>query len=174
MSNKQIVNNFSPDTPFITIMKEAGRQLAALLQNFLDIILNSGLINVDFSDIESVLRPGGRLFIGRQYQGETGISGDVIGSVLDNVVLEPFDISRSSSAILSVEAGPSFNLGLLHEIGDSISSLSSADIHMIMGITINPDLGERVNITVLMIGRFDSLNPECNVSPISQNRNRHE
>ena len=43
LSNKQILDNFSPETPLVEIMNEMGYQLSSLISKFLNIIMTSSL-----------------------------------------------------------------------------------------------------------------------------------
>lgn len=156
LSNKRVLQHFSPRTPLVQIMAEVGLQLTSLINSFIGTITSASLINIDFSDMKTILSPGGHMFIGR------GISLNDTGSeinidlALRNEILEIFDFSQANRSILLIEAGSGFDLGTLYDIGETLENKSDHDIELIMGINLISDMKDEIDMIIFMLGDFSS------------------
>ncbi|UZE94423.1 FtsZ/tubulin family protein [Alkalimarinus alittae] len=168
LSNKQVLNNFPPETPFLEIMKEMGYQLSSLVSKFLNIIMTNGMINIDFSDMKTILSARGHLFIGNPENEKTTLSEDLIEQAMDNKVLDPFHLSQANRAILLIEAGAEFNLGCLHDIGGKVEAISQKDMNLIMGVNITSNIRDGVKVMLLMMSEFETAHQTSEITLVSQ------
>jgi cell division protein FtsZ len=157
LSNKQFLQHFSPRTPLIQIMAEVGLQLTSMINNFIGIITSTSLINIDFADMKTILSAGGHMFIGSNSE-TSEIGSDInLDKALKNEILEAFDFSKSNRSILLIEAGDSFDLGTLYDVGEALASKSDIDIELIMGVNLMPDMSNEIRVTLFMLGDFTVL-----------------
>jgi cell division protein FtsZ len=154
LSNKRVLQHFSPNTPLLKIMEEVGLQLTSLIDNFIGIITSTSLINIDFADMKTILSPGGCMFIGRSSELSNAGLDISIDQALKNEILEIFDFTQANRSILLIEAGSSFNLGTLYDIGEALENKSDKDIELIMGINLEPAMKDEINMTIFMLGDF--------------------
>jgi cell division protein FtsZ len=152
LSNKRVLQHFSPRTSLVQILSEVGLQLTALINNFIGIIMSPSLINIDFSDMRTIFSGGGRMYIGSSSgSNETEIK---IEQALKNEILELFDFSQANRSILLIEAGSEFNLGALYDIGESLEGKSDNDVELIMGVNLSSGAVSEIRITIFMLAEF--------------------
>jgi len=154
LSNKRILQHFSPRTPLVQIMAEVGLQLTSLIKNFIGIITSTSLINIDFSDMKTILSSGGHMFIGSSSELKDTGTEISIEQTLKNELLEAFDFSQTNRSILLIEAGDDFNLGTLCDIGETLERKSDKDIELIMGVNLISEMKDKISITIFMLGDF--------------------
>ncbi len=118
-----------------------------------DLILRPGLVNLDFADVESVLKDGGEAFIGTGVgRGEEAVM-DALQKALASPLLERGTQGYATNVIVSVMAHPDhvgFNefstaMNYLHDRFEGRAEIKPGQV-------MAPELEDRVIVTVLASG----------------------
>lgn len=152
ISNDRLLKDISDNSTTLTqAFLEADEVLHAGVRGISDIITKVGLINVDFADVCTITRNGGRSLMGRGFSTGTDrvlrAAQDAISSSLLEVSID------SATGVLFNVTGP-LDLGLAEvmEAGDYISSKVDADAEFIMGAVHDETLGDEVCVTIVATG----------------------
>lgn len=142
---------------FFNAFEIADDTLANAARSISDIISEKCYINVDFQDVKTTLKDSGTAIISTAYgEGEHRIS-DAIHNALHSPLLKKHDIETSKRLLFKFTCWKDSNNPLraeeIAEITQFTSKLPSS-IDVKWGIGDNPEMGDRVKITVLASG-FD-------------------
>ena len=131
--------------------------LATAVRGVIEIITKPGYINVDFEDVKTMMRASGMALMG--CGSGTGASRleDAIREALDSPLLNDFDLSTARNMLVNVTTGKNekgMRMDELKKIDQMITERAGNLVKFKRGIIWdeNPDVGDRVNITVIATG----------------------
>lgn len=156
INNENLIELYK-DYNFFNAFQKADDTLANAARSISDIISEECYINVDFQDVKTTLKDSGTAIISTAYgEGEHRIS-DAIHNALHSPLLKAHDIYTSKRLLFkftcSQKAENPLRAEEIAEITQFTSRLPSS-IDVKWGIGDNPELGDKVKITVLASG-FD-------------------
>ncbi len=134
-------------------LKKADEVLQQGVQGVTDLINKPGLINLDFADIQTVMRDKGIAHIGIGYGSGDNKAVDAIKSAMDSPLLET-TVNGASDIIVNFSG----NVGIV-EAYDAITYLSEVageEANIIFGTVDNDVAGEDVSITIIATGLEDA------------------
>ena len=145
-----------------TTMKEAFSMADDVLrqgiQGITDLITESGVINLDFADVKTVMSDRGIAHMGVGVgRGENRVI-DAVKEAIGSPLLET-SIDGARAILLNIMGG--YDLGMLeaNEAADLIEKAAARDANIIFGASIKEDLEDEIRITVIATG-FDSEEEE--------------
>ena len=122
-----------------------------------DIITVSGMINVDFADVRSVMANGGPAFMaygeGKGKWAAIEAARSALANPLFNAPLE-----GATGILLNVTGGKDLTLGQVHEVAEIIRKAAKSDANVIFGVVQERHMKKRVGIT--LIGTGVGSNPQ--------------
>ena len=127
-------------------LKKADEVLQQGVQGVTDLINKPGLINLDFADIQTVMRDKGVAHIGIGRASGDNKAVDAIKSAMDSPLLET-TVSGASDIIVNFSG----NIGIV-EAYDAITYLTEVagdGANIIFGTSVREDLGDDVLLTVI-------------------------
>ena len=133
-------------------LKKADEVLQQGVQGVTDLINKPGLINLDFADIQTVMRDKGVAHIGIGRASGDNKAVDAIKSAMDSPLLET-TVSGASDIIVNFSG----NIGIVEVAGDGAN--------IIFGTVDNDVMGEDVCITIIATGIEDNAATQ----PVMQN-----
>ena len=133
-------------------LKKADEVLQQGVQGVTDLINKPGLINLDFADIQTVMRDKGIAHIGIGHGSGDNKAVDAIKSAMDSPLLET-TVDGATDIIVNFSG----NVGIV-EAYDAITYLSEVageEANIIFGTVDNDVAGEDVSITIIATGLED-------------------
>ncbi len=141
-----------------TTMQEAFRiaddVLRQGIQGISDLIIEPGLINLDFADIKSIMQDAGSalMAIGRG-TGDTRCI-DAARQAIESPLLE-ISIEGAKGVLFNITGGPDLGILEVNEAASIIQQHADPEANIIFGAVIDPEMGNDVKITLIATG-FDS------------------
>lgn len=123
------------------------------VQGITDLIAESGVINLDFADVKTVMSDRGIAHMGVGVgKGENRVI-DAVKEAIGSPLLET-SIDGAKAILLNIMGG--YDLGMLeaNEAADLIEKAAARDANIIFGASIKEDLEDEIRITVIATG-FD-------------------
>ena len=138
--------------------KEVDNVLLRGVQSISDLIVVNGLINVDFSDVKSVMSKKGDALIGIGI----GVGASGVREAAEQAVSCPLletSIEGATDAIINVTGGPGLKYNAVKEVANIIRESANTDINVIFGAFINENLNDEIIVTVIATGFEDKSTP---------------
>lgn len=149
-----------------TTMQEAFRiaddVLRQGIQGISDLIIEPGMINLDFADVKSIMQLAGSalMAIGRG-TGDTRCV-DAARQAIDSPLLE-ISIEGAKGVLFNITGGADLGILEVNEAATIIKEHADPDANIIFGAVIDPEMGSDVKITLIATG-FDAIRrPEMRV-----------
>jgi cell division protein FtsZ len=153
--NEKLFNIIDRKTPFKAAFAKADEVLRQGVKGISDIIVETGYINIDFADAETIMRNQGDALMTMGYgEGEDRVT-QAVDSAMDNPLLEDTSIKGATQILVYVSAGEDFSLVEYDEVVKAVCKDIHPDANVISGMYINPEMGQNVRVTVIATG-FES------------------
>ena len=166
--NERLLAVVGKGIPFQDALKKADEVLLHATQGISSLISVTGLVNVDFADVRTVMQEGGSALmgtgIGRGDNRATEAAQQAIASpLLDNV-----SIAGATGVLLNITGGPDMTLGEVYQISEIIHDAAGSDAEIIFGAVHEPAMGGEIRVTVIATGFDSAHNSAAPGAPISQ------
>ncbi|MDA3900522.1 MAG: cell division protein FtsZ [Spirochaetes bacterium] len=152
--NDLLLKIIDKKTPIDEAFKLADDILRQGVQGLADIIQVTGLVNVDFADVRTVMRETGDALMGVGIGHGENKSVDATRMAINSPLLEETSIEGAKAVLINIAGGTDLSLHEATEVTELITSQVDPNANIIFGTTIDPALDERVRVTVIATG-FD-------------------
>ena len=140
-----------PDLPLNAAFKLTDEILVNAVRAVSALILNKGLINLDFADIKSVMKDGGTAMIGiGESESEEKIQ-EAVERAIQNQLLD-IDIAGAKSILINIEGDESMSIGEARKVMFSIAEKLDTKAKIIWGANINKELKGKLKIFIIATG----------------------
>ena len=155
--NNERLREVYADLSVLNAFGKADDTLSVAAKSIAEIITSRGIVNLDFNDVRTVLEDGGVAIMSTGYGEGEGRLRKAIESALHSPLLNNNDIYNSKKILLSITfaADKANNEGLrmeeMNEVNEFMSHFN-CDYQFKCGIFLDPNLGEKVKVTILATG----------------------
>ena len=154
-------------TPMLEAFKEVDNVLRRGVQSISDLIAVVGLVNLDFADVQSVMKDSGRAIIGIGIGMGEDRAIEAAKQAVSSPLLET-SISGATDAIINITGGVNLTLFEAEQAAEVVRAASGNDINTIFGSVINENLSDEVIVTVIATG-FNKKGEEDTKQPVFSN-----
>ena len=155
--NNERLREVYADFSLLNAWEKVDDTLSMAAKSIAEIITNRGIVNLNFYDVRTVLEDGGVAVMSTGYGEGEGRLRKAIDNALHSPLLNNNDIYNSKKILLSITlaADKSNNEGLrmeeMNEVNEFMSHFN-CDYQSKWGIFLDPNLGEKVKVTILATG----------------------
>jgi cell division protein FtsZ len=150
--NQQLMGMVERKTPLKKAYLMADDVLRQGVQGISDLITQTGLINIDFADVESTMKGQGDALMGIGLGSGENRATDAAGKAIDNPLLEETTIEGATKLLVNVAGGEDLSLVELDEVVNAIRKKAHPEVHIIHGVTEDTNLGDSIRVTVIATG----------------------
>ena len=149
--NDKLLQFLPAQTGMLDAFKVADDMLKQGIVGIVDLIATPSLINLDFADVNTVMRNQGlaHMGIGRA-KGENRII-EAVRQAVSSPLLET-TIEGAKSVILNVCGGKDIMLNEISEAAQLVQGIIDESANIIFGATVDDNMSEEVKITVIATG----------------------
>ena len=155
--NNERLREVYADFSLLNAWEKVDDTLSMAAKSIAEIITSRGIVNLNFNDVRTVLEDGGVAIMSTGYGEGEGRLRKAIDNALHSPLLNNNDIYNSKKILLSITfaADKSNNEGLrmeeMNEVNEFMSHFN-CDYQFKCGIFLDPNLGEKVKVTILATG----------------------
>ena len=140
------------ETTFKEAFLLADEVLQQGVRSITDLMVMPGLINLDFADVESVMKEAGKAMMGTGEGEGDNRALEAAERAIANPLLEGVSMTGATGVIISIIGGEDMKLLEVDEAANHIRELVDADANIIWGSAFNPDLDGRIRVSVVATG----------------------
>lgn len=136
---------------------QADDVLLTAVKGISEIITNVGLVQVDFRDVQSVMKDSGVALMGMGIAEGENRAMEAIKAATTSELLNDNDISKTKNVLLTFTCSHEHEITMdeIEVITDYIADQTNEDVDTIWGISYNESIGEKLSITLIATG-FES------------------
>jgi len=149
--NDKLLQIADANTTLIEAFNMADEVLRQGVQGITDLIGDDGLINLDFADVETVMRDRGIAHMGIGHGvGENKVM-DAVTEAIESPLLET-TVAGAKAILLNVTGGYDIGMMDVNEAANQIESVADKDAIIIFGAAIKEEMKDEMSVTVLATG----------------------
>lgn len=152
--NQRLLEIMDKSVPFLEAMKKADDVLAQAVKSIANLITQTGLINVDFADVRSVMDNGGTALMGIGSATGENRAANASKMAIESPLLE-VSIDGAKGVLFNVVGGRDLSMTEISEAAEIVKEKINPDAIFIFGASIDPAFEDKFEVTVLATG-FDS------------------
>ena len=152
--NQKLVLLGDDDLTFIDACRKADEVLYQAVRGISDLITQSGIVNVDFADVKTVMSHMGRALMGTgvaKGQNRARLAAEM---AVTSPLLDDISVEGATGVLINIVGGPDLKMKEIQEAASLVQEQAHEDANIIFGASIDETLGENVKVTVIATG-FD-------------------
>jgi len=151
--NNERLRDFGKDMSLSQAFGHADNILTVAAKGIAEVISVTGIINVDFNDVNTVLRNSGRAIMGSAIGEGDNRAIDAVQNALVSPLLNDNDIYGAKYVLLNITYGnKEVMMDEITEITDYIQDAAGATADVIWGHGYDSSLGDNLSITLIATG----------------------
>jgi cell division protein FtsZ len=150
--NEKLLTVLGKEATLLDAFCKANEVLQGAVQGIAELITRSGLINVDFADVRTVMSEMGMAMMGSAVASGDNRASEAAMAAVSSPLLEDVNISGARGILVNVTAGPDMSIGEFEEVGNTVKDFASDDATVVMGTVIDPEMHGEVRVTLVATG----------------------
>jgi cell division protein FtsZ len=150
--NQHLMKIVDKNTPVNEAFVIADDVLRQGVQGISDLITIPGEINIDFADVETIVKGQGDALMGIGVGHGDNRAVDAATNAINNPLLEDAKVEGAKGLLVNVTGGGDFSLAEYEEIVNIITSNTDTDAEIIAGLNIDTTLEDEVKVIVVATG----------------------
>jgi cell division protein FtsZ len=152
--NERLLSVVGKNVPFQEALKKADEVLLHATQGISTLISVTGLVNVDFADVRTVMQNGGSALMGTGVSRSDDRSLEAAQQAIASPLLDDVSINGSTGVLVNITGGEDLTLGEVNQISEVIHEAAGDQAEIIFGAVHDPAMEGEVRVTVIATG-FD-------------------
>lgn len=150
--NEKLLTVLGSETTLLDAFGSANQVLQGAVQGIAELITRPGLINVDFADVRTVMAEMGMAMMGSGSSSGEDRAREAAESAVSSPLLEDINLAGAKGILVNVTAGMDMGIGEFQQVGETVREFASDDATVVVGTVIDPDLKDRIRVTVVATG----------------------
>ncbi len=150
--NQYLLKVVENNTPIKQAFLIADDVLYQGVQGISELITEPGEINIDFADVKTVMKGKGDALMGIGFGEGSNRAIDAAKEAISNPLLENATIDGAKSVLVNLAGSDNLTLQEYQDVVELITANCPDDALIIAGQAFNPELGDRIKVTVVATG----------------------
>ncbi|HEU4570959.1 MAG TPA: cell division protein FtsZ [Gemmatimonadales bacterium] len=152
--NERLMAVVGKQIPFTDALKKADEVLLHATQGIADLITHTGMINVDFADVRTIMQNGGAALMGTGTGRGENRSMEAAQQAISSPLLDNVSIQGATGVLINITHGPDLTMDELTRINEVIHDAVGGEAEIIFGNRVDDAMQGEVRVTVIATG-FD-------------------
>ena len=150
IDNNRLVESL-PHAPLNETFRIVNSSLADMVKEIVETVLGSGMINVDFSNFEAIVKDGGVATVGFGESNAPNRAEEAVRNALRNPL---FGVSYQDAkgALIHVSGDDHMTIEEVNKVGEIVSEMMNKNAVVTWGARVNPNLAGMLRVTLMMTG----------------------
>ena len=171
--NQKLLPVLGSDVSLVNAFKAANDVLLDAVQGITELIVHPGMINVDFADVRTVMSGMGAAIMGTGAAKGEYRAREAAEKAIACPLLEDINLQGARGILVNISAAD-MGIAEFDEVGNIVHEFASEDAVIKIGMSINPELGDEIKVTVVATGmglpsRVVKMAPKATAGYINQN-----
>ncbi|MGE5557398.1 MAG: cell division protein FtsZ [Bacillota bacterium] len=149
--NDRLLQVAEKRTSILEAFRIADDVLRQGVQGISDLVTFTGLINVDFADVRTIMTQSGTALMGIGVSRGDNRAVDAAKQAINSPLLET-TIEGAKGVLLNITGSQNLGLFEVNEAANIVKENADPDAHIIFGAAIDESLGDEIRVTVIATG----------------------
>ena len=140
------------DITMLDAFARADDVLLQAVQGISDLIINAGMINVDFADVKTIMASNGRALMGTGIAKGDRRALEAAEMAVNSPLLDEVSVQGATGILINFTAGPDIKLREINEAAGLVQQAAHEEAEIIFGVVTDQELADTVKVTVIATG----------------------
>jgi cell division protein FtsZ len=150
--NQRLLAIVGEHTPMMDAFRKADEVLLFAVKAISDLITITGLVNVDFADVKTIMANMGMALMGTGTASGPTRAVEAAEKAVSSPLLEDVSIEGAMGILINITGGPDLTLWEINEASSLIQEAAHEDANIIFGAVIDESMHDEVKVTVIATG----------------------
>jgi cell division protein FtsZ len=150
--NQRLMALGDDDITMLDAFARADDVLLQAVQGISDLIINAGMINVDFADVKTIMASNGRALMGTGIAKGDRRALEAAEMAVNSPLLDEVSVQGATGILINFTAGPDIKLREINEAAGLVQQAAHEEAEIIFGVVTDPNLADTVKVTVIATG----------------------
>jgi len=150
--NENLFKLVDSKTSSLQAYAQADDVLRQAVQAITDLITKTGLINIDFADVQTTMKDQGDAHMGIGIGKGDNRAKAAADAAMDNTLLEDTGIEGAMRLLVNISGPDTVTMIEIRDIMATIKAKADPHVEIIFGQLVDPDLGDDIKVTVIATG----------------------
>jgi cell division protein FtsZ len=151
IDNDQLAN-ITRSLPINRAFEPANQILCDAVKSIVELTQTTGLINIDFADVRSVLSHRGRILMGRGSATGSKKAEKALAGAIDSPLLKGYTLDDAKGLLVNIVGSSTLTMDEFDRITNHIHQKIDDDAEVFAGLVIDEDMQNRLSVTVIASG----------------------
>jgi cell division protein FtsZ len=152
--NERLLAVAGKGMPFVDALKKADEVLLNATRGISELISRTGLVNVDFADVRTVMQNGGSALMGTGVGRGESRALEAAQQAISSPLLDNVSVTGATGVLVNITGGNDLTLGEVTQVSEIIHDAVGDEAEVIFGSVIEPSMQGEIRVTVIATG-FD-------------------
>lgn len=156
--NDRLIGLASKNMSLFDAFKPADDVLRQAVQGISELITSTGLMNLDFADVKTVMSVRGMAMMGIGMGSGDNRAADAVNNAISSPLLEDNDISGAKGVLVNITGSASMTMDDYNTVNRIVHEKVHEEANIKIGVVRDDEMGDNIKVTVIATGfgdRFD-------------------
>lgn len=157
--NDRLISMASKNMSLFDAFKPADDVLRQAVQGISELITSTGLMNLDFADVKTVMSVRGMAMMGIGMGTGENRAAEAVSNAISSPLLEDNDISGAKGVLVNITGSGSMTMDDYNTVNRIVHEKVHEEANIKIGVVRDDEMGDSIKVTVIATGfgdRFDS------------------
>ncbi len=150
--NQKLMTLGDDDITMLDAFARADDVLVQAVRGISDLIVNAGMINVDFADVKTIMSSNGRALMGTGVAKGDRRALEAAEMAINSPLLDEVSVQGATGILINFTAGPDIRLREINEAAGLVQQAAHEDAEIIFGVVTDSEMTDTVKVTVIATG----------------------
>ena len=139
--------------------------LTGSVQGISELITRPGMINVDFADVQTVMKEQGMAMVGSGVAEGEDRAKKAAEAAISSPLLEDVNLAGARGILVNITASEDMTIEEFEEVGEIVRGFAADDATTIVGTCTDPEMTESIRVTIVATGLGSITRPSAIDAP---------
>ncbi|GAB5519509.1 MAG: cell division protein FtsZ [Rhodothermales bacterium] len=158
--NERLLSMAADDTTLIEAFQMADNVLYEATRGISDLITETGVINLDFNDVKTTMKQGGKALMGSATANGSNRGENAAIAAISDPLLGGVSIAGARNVLVNITASESLGIKEALAATRQVQQEAGDDVEVIFGTVVDANMGDNLRVTVIATGFEKIEEPE--------------
>ncbi len=150
--NDKLMQVLGDDVSMLDAFKAANEVLHGAVGGIAEVINSTGMVNVDFADVRTVMSEMGMAMMGSSVASGEGRARLAAEQAVASPLLESVDLRGARGILVNITASSGIKMREIHEVMETIKGFAAEEATVIVGQVIDDNMEDSLRVTMVATG----------------------
>jgi|GEM_PF-771926 len=151
--NDRLLDAAEDDTTMLDAFAQADEVLCSATRGISELITRTGVVNLDFADVRSVMKDGGAALMGTGVASGGAAAEEAATAAIRSPLLGDVSINGASGILVNVTGSPSLGIKQISRAASIVNTEAGPGAHVFLGTVIDESMSDGdIRVTVIATG----------------------